>query len=755
MFKPNENAQKNQMKNPKEGKNEKKQENKKNEKAQQNESKKDKKKSPGKKEQTSKNLFDTKKKKKESVKKDEAKKKKQDDENKQQEDSKKPKKKPDKKEKKQTTNDKKANNKNKLDNRAIRIRERCQTPLNIYRTCYERAVDPSNNLDDDQFQLRNPFSQPFIDHDEWMVADTMHVELTQEAIVMKNGEVQCNDMLAMEELILKYLKDNIGNSDTFSPICAFIGDSAIENELVNDGSGKVMETIALKIDVVFAFKRQFAQEIESSSQQNELRRHLLERNLTGCNRGGYGLCCSSKAFNSRGARGSATCGGGCGSSKCQRKKKKKSWRSLSASNTWPDLYKEAFDQVVSLFTLFKPEETRGILDAKSTEDVAACAVNRYIEDTLEVPSFTCQKYREYQCINNEDLVPDEADLACVSETDKPPANPCSPVSCPGNQSCDPTDGLCKDDEMLMPCIAVIDEDTEDYFDNSADWLDFRATYPDRPFCLLIPFNAQDSSRVGIPPEALSDPKFQVHNVTRDRGIAPADDWFTLCGLDKLGLSNVRFVGLFVDESGSMYKSTVENSYNKFLSDVSASNLKICEVRDGNEDWTTPFMTTLSPNGGTCEEAKPSTSVSTTSSTTTTVATKTTTVTTTKDCNDNNPCTLDLWDPTNQSCIHTIKNCSSYSKYHQCDSKDGRCKPICTDNDLCTTDVWDPQLNSCSNTLVSCPANQSCDPADGQCKSDEMLVPCIAVIDEDDYQNNTADWGWHTARSVEGSKVSGS
>eukprot|EP00804_Cyclotella_cryptica_P008244 CCRYP_020256-RA/>CCRYP_020256-RA protein AED:0.12 eAED:0.12 QI:0/0.88/0.8/1/0.55/0.2/10/1680/409 len=299
MAKREETGTKNQMKNPKEGKNEKKQENKKNEKAQQNESKKDKKKSPGKKEQTSKNLFDTKKKKKESVKKDEAKKKKQDDENKQQEDSKKPKKKPDKKEKKQTTNDKKANNKNKLDNRAIRIRERCQTPLNIYRTCYERAVDPSNNLDDDQFQLRNPFSQPFIDHDEWMVADTMHVELTQEAIVMKNGEVQCNDMLAMEELILKYLKDNIGNSDTFSPICAFIGDSAIENELVNDGSGKVMETIALKIDVVFAFKRQFAQEIESSSQQNELHRHLLERNLTGCNRGGYGLCCSSKAFNSR------------------------------------------------------------------------------------------------------------------------------------------------------------------------------------------------------------------------------------------------------------------------------------------------------------------------------------------------------------------------------------------------------------------------------------------------------------------------
>jgi hypothetical protein len=220
----------------------------------------------------------------------------------------------------------------------------------------------------------------------------------------------------------------------------FIGDSAIKNELVNDGSGKVMETVALKVDVIFAFKRQFAQEIESISQRHGLRNLLEQRNLAGCNRGGYGLCCSSKAFNSRGATGSATCGGGCGSSKCQKKKKKKATRSLTDSNDLPDFYKKEFDQVVGLYTAFKPVETRGILDAKNTEDVASCAVNRYIEDRLNVLSFTCQKYRDYHCINNEDLIPDEEDLACASGTDDLNPKDCSLVSCSENQSCDPADG---------------------------------------------------------------------------------------------------------------------------------------------------------------------------------------------------------------------------------------------------------------------------------------------------------------------------
>jgi hypothetical protein len=159
---------------------------------------------------------------------------------------------------------------------------------------------------------------------------------------------------------------------------------------------------------------------------------------------------------------------------------------------------------------------------------------------------------------------------------------------------------CKDDTMLVPCVAVIDEDDTD--NNDVDWLEFRANYPDRPFCLLIPFDAGYNG-VGIPSAASSDPKFQVHNVTRDEGQLPADDWFNLCGLGKLTLSSVRFVGLFVDESGSMDKRTVANSYSKFLADIEAANLKTCEVHNGQEDWITPFITTITPIGGQCEAAK--------------------------------------------------------------------------------------------------------------------------------------------------------
>jgi hypothetical protein len=313
-----------------------------------------------------------------------------------------------------------------------------------------------------------------------MVADTMHLELTQKADE-KWGEVNCKDALALEEISLKYLKDNLGGADTFSPICSLISESAIKNEVVNDGSGQVMQTIALKLDVVFAFKRTFAQEIESSKHRHWLRHLQISRNLATCNRGGFGMCCSSKAFNSQAASGSATCGGGCGSSRCSKKKKKKPSRTLFESSTLPDFYQQEFDVVLESYTDFDPEETRGLLGAKSTEDVAACAVNRFIEDVLNIPSMTCEKYRKYECISNEDLVPDADDRACdssgndtvdgnhtgTSTTANPTTattviqtSPCNdndkctadvwdqltrtcshtPVSCPTNQSCDPADG---------------------------------------------------------------------------------------------------------------------------------------------------------------------------------------------------------------------------------------------------------------------------------------------------------------------------
>ena len=165
--------------------------------------------------------------------------------------------------------------------------------------------------------------------------------------------------------------------------------------------------------------------------------------------------------------------------------------------------------------------------------------------------------------------------------------------------------------MLVPCIAVIDEDNNDKSGNARDWQKFRTKYPYRPFCLLIPQHPaypESSSRVGIPDELRTDSKFQAHNVTRDEGEMEADHWFKKCGLEKFGASNVDFVGLFVDESGSMTKSTVANSYNKFLQDLASANMKACEVNNTKEEWIDPFMIDLSPDSGPdsgkCVEAKP-------------------------------------------------------------------------------------------------------------------------------------------------------
>lgn len=76
----------------------------------------------------------------------------------------------------------------------------------MYRTCYERKVDPSSNLFDDELQLRTPFVQPYIGHDEWMVSDSLHIALSEFADILSDGHVSCKSMIDMEELTLKYLK---------------------------------------------------------------------------------------------------------------------------------------------------------------------------------------------------------------------------------------------------------------------------------------------------------------------------------------------------------------------------------------------------------------------------------------------------------------------------------------------------------------------------------------------------------------------
>ena len=132
---------------------------------------------------------------------------------------------------------------------------------------------------------------------------------------------------------------------------------------------------------------------------------------------------------------------------------------------------------------------------------------------------------------------------------------------------------------------------------NSKWAPFRARYSDRPFCLLRPLKDQ---YLNLPtePDFLSDPRTIFSNVSRDEGVPSlASDWFSICGISKFNSTGIDFVGLFIDESGSMTLNTVRSSYEKFLGDLNVANLTHCTVTNRAEDWITPFDTVLGEIGG--------------------------------------------------------------------------------------------------------------------------------------------------------------
>jgi hypothetical protein len=80
---------------------------------------------------------------------------------------------------------------------------------------------------------------------------------------------------------------------------------------------------------------------------------------------------------------------------------------------------------------------------------------------------------------------DDRDL-CTIDTCDVATNTCqfTPLACGVNKACDAFTGQCADIQSVVPCVAVIDEwDGRDY---TNEWAQFRAAYPRRPFCLLVP-----------------------------------------------------------------------------------------------------------------------------------------------------------------------------------------------------------------------------------------------------------------------------
>ena len=161
------------------------------------------------------------------------------------------------------------------------------------------------------------------------------------------------------------------------------------------------------------------------------------------------------------------------------------------------------------------------------------------------------------------------------------------------------DGQCKADDDLVPCVAVIDEDSN--FDDTAKWQqweEFRAQYPRRPFCLLVPAPIPYLSHqnVSLPDNFISDSLTIVaFGIPRDHGdYFMADDWVARCRLDGYNSANVGSVGLFLDVSGSMSESDVSASRNMFITKLYDMGIEVKEVVNNDENWIFPFMTTLAP-----------------------------------------------------------------------------------------------------------------------------------------------------------------
>ena len=168
-----------------------------------------------------------------------------------------------------------------------------------------------------------------------------------------------------------------------------------------------------------------------------------------------------------------------------------------------------------------------------------------------------------------------------------------PVTCSSGFSCDPSDGKCKRIDELVPCVAVIDEDDNFSPYQESTWEDFRSKHPSRPFCLLIP---NPESAVEIPSNFKSDDlTVWYSNIVRDYGDpTKAEDWATKCGLNLYDSNSIGYVALFVDDSGSMKKSQVIASYEKFVADMRSMSIKVKPVVNSEENWIRPFLTTLVP-----------------------------------------------------------------------------------------------------------------------------------------------------------------
>jgi hypothetical protein len=82
-------------------------------------------------------------------------------------------------------------------------------PEDVYRTCFQRAIDPSNNLTEDTI-LRNeynkgdiaPYTVPYVTSDEELTYETIYLS----SVRNDSSTLDCNEKIRLEEISLMWLK---------------------------------------------------------------------------------------------------------------------------------------------------------------------------------------------------------------------------------------------------------------------------------------------------------------------------------------------------------------------------------------------------------------------------------------------------------------------------------------------------------------------------------------------------------------------
>ena len=161
-------------------------------------------------------------------------------------------------------------------------------------------------------------------------------------------------------------------------------------------------------------------------------------------------------------------------------------------------------------------------------------------------------------------------------------------------------------ENLVTCISVIDESSPSISTHSSDWTNFRANYPQRSFYLLQPQgNNWNFSDLNRPNNFLNDSlangntRGGTFDVNRDDGSrgdpTTPSNWFNICDLNEVPPG--AYVSLWVDISGSMTFSTIQQSYNQFVGACNAAGIDIVlETSDSGERWIPGHNKDLPPSG---------------------------------------------------------------------------------------------------------------------------------------------------------------